>query len=99
MRGEAMSGPSHTSTQLALCVAGVWIFWSLHDYLQERLFRAKGFHFGLFMAFTLQVTSFLLSLAHRTTIWLVQHTFSERRSTLDREEAQRRRVELEEEVS
>ena len=85
---------------LALCVAGVWIFWSLHDYLQERLFRAPGFHFGLFMAFTLQVTSFLLSLVHRTAVWLAEQTFStgERRNVHDREEAQRRRAELEEEA-
>ncbi|KAL1527360.1 hypothetical protein AB1Y20_016030 [Prymnesium parvum] len=51
------------SSNLALlgCVLSVWASWSVHDYLQERIFRIPGFEFGFFMAFVLQSSSFLLS--------------------------------------
>lgn len=49
------------SLGLLTCVLSVWVSWSVHDALQERVFREPGFHFGFFMAFVLQSTSFILS--------------------------------------
>ena len=39
---------------LVLCVAAIWVAWSLHDYLQEAIFLTPGFDFPLTMALTLQ---------------------------------------------
>ena len=50
--------------QLGLCVAALWLAWGAHDYLQERIFR-HGFHHGFFMAFSMQTTTFTLSLLHQ----------------------------------
>ena len=69
-----MSEGSASASYLALCVCGVWIFWSAHDYIQERIFLAPGFPFGLFMAFSLQTSSFLLSLAYRGFAWVWELT-------------------------
>lgn len=54
---------SDCNAGLVCCVVGVWIFWSLHDYLQERVFAFPDFHFGFFMALVLQLTSTALSAA------------------------------------
>ena len=64
---EPESDASDASTPLALfgCIAAVWICWASHDYLQERVFKFKGFQFGFFMAFVLQTCSFLLALLQR----------------------------------
>jgi hypothetical protein len=64
---EPESDASDASTPLALfgCIAAVWICWASHDYLQERVFKFKGFQFGFFMAFVLQMCSFLLALLQR----------------------------------
>lgn len=79
-----------STAYLALCIAGVWLTWTAHDYLQERIFRAPGFHFGLFMAFALQFVAFLLSLAYRVGVW----AFDDGREQMRRcaEEEKRRRL-------
>lgn len=43
------------------CVVAVWAFWSVHDVLQERVFRVPGYKFGFFQAFVLQASAFILS--------------------------------------
>ena len=93
-----MSEGSASASYLALCVCGVWIFWSAHDYIQERIFLAPGFHFGLFMAFSLQTSSFLLSLAYRgfAWVWELTTTSSEQRYLQTLEAQRRRRAEAEE---
>ena len=47
------------------CVVAVYACWATHDYLQERVFKFPGFRFGFFMAFVLQLSSFLLALLQR----------------------------------
>lgn len=47
------------------CVVAVYICWATHDYLQERVFKFPGFRFGFFMAFVLQLSSFVLALLQR----------------------------------
>ena len=66
---------------LLWCVVSVWASWSVHDYLQERVFRAPGFHFGFFMAFVLQASSFVLSAAQSSVSKLCEahDSASERR--------------------
>ena len=49
------------SVPLAVCVTCVWVSWTVHDALQEHVFRVPGFRFGVFMAFVLQAVSFCLS--------------------------------------
>lgn len=49
---------------LFACIVCVWLSWSAHDYLQEKMFRIPGFKFGFFMAFVLQATSSLLAALH-----------------------------------
>ena len=39
---------------LVLCVAAIWVAWSVHDHLQEAIFLTPGFDFPLTMALTLQ---------------------------------------------
>lgn len=41
--------PPVTTRQLAVAISGVFIFYVLHDALQERMFRQDGFRFGWFM--------------------------------------------------
>ena len=83
-----------STLHLAGCVLGVWITWSVHDYLQEKIFRVNGFHFGLFMAFTLQSVSFLLALFTQVVSWLMDSAAASRRAAdVAAEEAQRRREE------
>ena len=57
---------------LAACTCGVWVTWSVHDYLQERIFRIPGFRFGAFMAFMLQFSSFVLSVLQQAVEWLME---------------------------
>lgn len=54
-----------TAARLGSCVASVWATWTVHDWLQERVFRVPGFHFGIFMAFCLQAVSVVLALANQ----------------------------------
>ena len=49
------------------CVVSVYLCWATHDYLQERVFKLPGFRFGFFMAFVLQLSSFVLALFQRLT--------------------------------
>ena len=79
------------SVALALCVAGVWLTWTAHDYLQERVFRAPGFHFGFTMAFCLQFVSFLLSACSRAVEWMLTRSGAEARRQEAEEQAQRQR--------
>ena len=82
-----------TTLNFALCVVGVWATWSVHDFMQERIFRFQGFHFGAFMAFCLQFVSFVLSLCHR-----VFEGLANRESESERLEAEeKRKAALEEE--
>lgn len=80
------------SATLFLVVAGVWVSWSVHDYLQERVFRAPGFKFGIFMAFCLQFVSFLLSLSYQLGEWTLERNSAKRRQE-EQEEARRQREE------
>ncbi len=80
--------PRHQHSYLFFCVTGVWLTWSAHDYLQERIFRAPGFQFGLFMAFSLQFVAFALSLAYRIGMWLLDDSREQRLA----EATQRRRL-------
>jgi len=84
-----------SAAYLAACVTGVWLTWTAHDYLQERIFKVPGFHFGLFMAFSLQTVSFLLSLVYR--LWT--HLLDDGRQLQQRlaEEQSQRRLAAEEE--
>ena len=85
-----MSAPASTG-YLALCVVGVWLTWSLHDYLQERIFRVPGFHFGFFMAFLLQFVSFVLSLVHQTIEWLFRRVGEASRRAAEEKELEDQR--------
>jgi drug/metabolite transporter (DMT)-like permease len=79
--------------RLVLCVSGVWIAWSAHDYLQEKIFKIPGFRFGVFMAFSLQSMSFLLSFLYRISEWALAprgHTEVIERERLAEEEQQQR---------
>ncbi len=87
-----------SALHLVLCICGVWISWSAHDVLQEKVFRVPGFTFGFFMAFTLQTVSFVLSaaqtLAQRLCAYLRDDTppeqfeLSEARRRADEEKAE-----------
>ena len=83
-----MASDSSTAHLIA-CVIGVWFSWCAHDYLQERIFRAPGFQFGIFMAFSLQFVAFVMSLAYRVGLWLLDDGREQRRIA---EAAQRRRL-------
>ena len=83
--------------RLVGCVLGVWLTWSAHDYLQERIFRVPGFTFGIFMAFCLQATSFVLSLVAQIGTWLLGSAEGERERRAAEVEEQRRRAALVEE--
>ena len=54
-----------SSVALLGCVVAVYVCWATHDYLQERVFKFPGFRFGFFMAFVLQLSSFVLALLQR----------------------------------
>ena len=77
-----------SAARLSACVVGVWFTWSAHDFLQERIFRAPGFQFGIFMAFSLQFVAFVMSLAYRVGLWLLDDGREQRRMA----EAARRRL-------
>lgn len=83
-----------SSALLFACVIGVWFTWSAHDFLQERIFRAPGFQFGIFMAFSLQFVAFVMSLAFRVGLWLLDDGREQRRMA---ESARRRLAAAEEE--
>ena len=51
---------------LVLCVAAIWVAWSVHDYLQEAIFLTPGFDFPLTMALTLQSVASLLAFVQRS---------------------------------
>ena len=57
---DPLAPPPPSRFTLLRCVACVWLFWSCHDFLQERIFHIHGFHFGVFMSFGLQSVSALL---------------------------------------
>ena len=84
-------GERADSIVLLACVCGVWLTWSTHDYLQERVFRAPGWKFGVFMAFALQSVSFLLSLGARVIDALIEQSSEETRRRQQQEEALRRK--------
>ena len=66
----------HTSGRsLSTCVVAVWLSWGSHDYLQELVFH-HGFHHAIFMALSLQVTSFLLSTVHEAALNRWSHTYA-----------------------
>ena len=69
---------------LAACISGVWVTWTAHDYLQERIFNVPGFHFGLFMSFSLQTVSCVLSLVYSTFVRLLDSTEKQRRDEEER---------------
>ena len=56
------------ATHLAGCVIAVWLSWSAHDLLQEKVFRIPGFHFGFFMAFVLQTSASLLAVLQKLAL-------------------------------
>ena len=93
-RAVMSSEAAPTPTRLFVCVVGVWLTWTAHDYLQERIFKAPGFRFGLFMAFSLQTVSFILSLAYRIGVGLLDRSQAQRGKE---EEARRLRAVEEEE--
>ena len=84
---------------IVLCVIGVWLTWTTHDYLQERVFSTPGFRFGYAMAFVLQSTSFILSLVYRGFEWLLDDSAASRQAAKEKEdeEEERRRRALDEE--
>ena len=51
---------------LVLCVAAIWVAWSVHDYLQEAIFLTPGFDFPLTMALTLQSVASVLAFVQRS---------------------------------
>lgn len=83
-------GEHADSIVLLACVCGVWLTWSTHDYLQERVFRAPGWKFGVFMAFALQSVSFLLSLGVRVIEALIERSSEDARRRQQQEETLRR---------
>ena len=54
------------SVPLVLCVAAIWVAWSVHDYLQEAIFLTPGFDFPLTMALTLQSVASVLAFVQRS---------------------------------
>ena len=71
--------------------------WSAHDSTCKIACyaRAPGFRFGIFVAFTLQFAAFVMSIANRVGLWLLDEGSEQRRST---EAARRRLAGVEEEV-
>ena len=63
--------------------------------LQDCMLRAPGFQFGIFVAFTLQFAAFVMCIANRVGLWLLDDSSEQRRST---EAARRRLAGVEEEV-
>ena len=86
-----------SSTRLLACVASVWATWSVHDFLQERIFRVPGFRFGIFMAFMLQSMSMLLAFAAKLTEGGMCCDASEHSAQQEEEERERREARLDEE--
>jgi len=52
------------------------------------MFRAPGFQYGIFVAYSLQFVAFVMSIAYRAGLWLLDDGSEQRRST----EAARRRL-------
>ena len=61
------------SVPLALCVAAIWVAWSVHDYLQEAIFLTPGFDFPLTMALTLQSVASVLAFVQRSLSTALVH--------------------------
>ena len=93
----AAASQSESTLHLTACIAGVWVTWTAHDYLQERIFKAPGFHFGLFMAFSLQFVSFMLSLLYRIVAWAIDDGEEVARQRLEEERRRQRAIAAEEE--
>ena len=60
--GELKEGNNVPAWKFGGIIAGVFVFWTMHDAVQEALFRMQGYHFGFFMALCLQVGCVLGSL-------------------------------------
>ena len=57
-------GERADSVVLLACVCGVWLTWSTHDYLQERVFRAPAGSSASSWRLHSRAASFLLSWVH-----------------------------------
>ena len=80
---EQHQGPA----ALLACVVAVYLCWATHDYLQERVFKFPGFRFGFFMAFVLQLASFVLALLQRLVTGLFADPAPELRQSRQRQQS------------
>ena len=77
------------------CVVAVYACWATHDYLQERVFKFPGFRFGFFMAFVLQLSSFVLALLQRLVTVLCVESTPQQQSQQSRQRRELMRVDEE----
>ena len=77
------------------CVVAVYACWATHDYLQERVFKFPGFRFGFFMAFVLQLSSFVLALLQRLVTALCVESTPQQQSQQSRQRRELMRVDEE----
>ena len=77
------------------CVVAVYACWATHDYLQERVFKFPGFRFGFFMAFVLQLSSFVLALLQRLVTVLCVESTPQQQSQQSRQRREMMRVDEE----